>query len=297
MDAADTNTAEMRSPCDSPAGAARQLPWREQLRRRRGWQWVQLGWSMSPEWSRVEVAVPRLSPMLQAVRIVHLSDLHLKRRWPAALEWLLERLREHPPQLLLITGDLVEDLLDHRPALPLVRRFAEGLRASWGVFAIAGNHDGDLLGPRLGGWGIEYIDGRYVRLGGPEGQAGIELIGLPGVRRSDLDDAFLERIPPRLPGVPRIVLGHFPDQVHAVRRLEADLMLAGHTHGGQICLPGGRAVMSHDSLPKQMARGQHRFGRTLLVVSRGLGTTRLPIRVFCPPQVVEVTLRRGRAEE
>jgi len=286
----------MRPPCDSQAGAAMEMPGHEQLPRRRGLQWVQLGWSMSPQWSRIDVPVPQLSPMLQAVRIVHLSDLHLKKRWPASLQRLLERLRANPPHLLLITGDFVEDLLDHRPALPLVRRFAEGLSARWGVFAIAGNHDGDLLGPRLGGWGIEYIDGRYVRLGGADGQAAIELIGLPGVRRSDLDEAFLERIPPRLPGAPRIVLGHFPDQVHAARRLGADLMLAGHTHGGQICLPGGRALMSHDSLPKQMARGQHRFGKTLLVVSRGLGTTRLPVRVFCPPQVVELTLRRARAE-
>ncbi|WP_428939973.1 metallophosphoesterase [Fontivita pretiosa] len=267
------------------------------MQQRRGWPWVQFGWSMSLEWSHIELAVPHLSPALQAVRIVHLSDLHLKRRWPASLERVLERLHENPPHLLLITGDFVEDLLDHRPALPLVRRFAEGLRARWGVFAIAGNHDGDLLGPRLPGWGIEYIDRRYVCLGGRDGQAAIELIGLPGVRRSDLDAEFLEGIPPRLPGVPRIVLGHFPDQVRVVSRLEADLMLAGHTHGGQICLPGGRALMSHDSLPKHMARGQHRFGRTLLVVSRGLGTTRFPIRAFCPPQVVEITLTRARAEQ
>jgi predicted MPP superfamily phosphohydrolase len=86
-------------------------------------------------------------------------------------------------------------------------------------------------------------------------------------------------------------LGHYPDQVRFVSHVAApDLMLVGHTHGGQICLPGGRALLTHDYLPKRMARGVHHFGQTLLIVNRGFGWTRLRLRVFCPAEVVELRL-------
>jgi predicted MPP superfamily phosphohydrolase len=91
--------------------------------------------------------------------------------------------------------------------------------------------------------------------------------------------------------VPRIVLAHYPDQVRFVSHTaKPDVMLTGHTHGGQICLPGGRALMTHDYLPKRMARGSHRFGPTLLIVNRGFGWTKFPVRVFCPAQVIELRL-------
>jgi predicted MPP superfamily phosphohydrolase len=118
----------------------------------------------------------------------------------------------------------------------------------------------------------------------------MELIGLAGVKRRMFDPHFMAGLPPRQPGVPRIVLGHFPDQVRLIEPLGADVMLAGHTHGGQICLPNQRALISHDSLPKHMARGCHRVGQTLLVVNRGFGMTRWPVRLFCPAEVIELNL-------
>jgi len=92
--------------------------------------------------------------------------------------------------------------------------------------------------------------------------------------------------------VPRIVLCHYPDLIRpAAATIAPDLYLAGHTHGGQICLPGERAILSHDSLAKSMCKGAHGYEGTCLIVSRGFGFSTLPLRVFCPAEVVEIELR------
>lgn len=255
--------------------------------------WLQIARAGAFEVNHLDVAVAGLPQALQHLRIVHITDLHLTGRWMPAHSRLVERLQAHPPDLILFTGDFVDHIFDHRPALPVLERFVSQLPSRLGKFAITGNHDGDLLGPHLGRLGVNYIDRRYVVL--DSGDAAIELVGLPGVRRRNFDPGFIAGIPPRRAGVPRIVLSHFPDHVTLIQPLRADVMLAGHTHGGQVCLPNRRPLVTHDSLPKAMARGAHRVGSTLLVVNRGFGTTRWPIRVFCPAEVIELRLVRGEA--
>lgn len=236
----------------------------------------------------MEIAIPELPAILQGVRIIHLSDIHLRARWEPAYDQFLSRLRADPPDLLLFTGDLVDEKLDHRAALGTAERFVTQLTARMGVFGTTGNHDGDLIGPRLRAWNMQFINRRFVRLDG--GSAAIDLIGLPTVRRTNFDPLWLASLPNHQPGMPRIILGHYPDQVRYIAPARADLMLCGHTHGGQVCLPGGRALMTHDELPKRMARGAHRFGSTTLVVNRGFGMTKWPIRFFCPPEVIDIRL-------
>ena len=106
----------------------------------------------------------------------------------------------------------------------------------------------------------------------------------------DLDAAYVASLPARTPGVVRIVLSHYPDHVRRIRPLEADLMLAGHTHGGQVCLPGGRPLITHDKLPRPYHHGVHRFEKTWVIVSRGFGFASPPVRLFCPAEVVQITL-------
>jgi predicted MPP superfamily phosphohydrolase len=250
--------------------------------------WLQIGSLSGFEWNRLDLPVHHLPPALQNLRIIHLTDLHLTGRWDRAYDQLIARVNDDPPSLILFTGDFVDHVLDHRPALPVLERLVSQLKARLGRYAVTGNHDGDLLGPRLPSWGVNLMNSRYARLESEE--ASIELIGLPGIRRRHFDPEFIASIPAHQPGVARIVLGHFPDQVALIQPLKADVMLSGHTHGGQICLPNRRALISHDTLPKSMARGTHRVGETLLVVNRGFGMTRWPIRLFCPAEVIELRL-------
>jgi predicted MPP superfamily phosphohydrolase len=121
----------------------------------------------------------------------------------------------------------------------------------------------------------------------------VELIGLPGTTRLDYDENGLGAAAARRPGTVRIVLCHYPDLFLAARTLEPDLYLAGHSHGGQICLPGGYPVARHNSMPRRFCREVHRLGRTWYVINHGFGYTGIPLRLFCPSEVVELILAPG----
>lgn len=253
--------------------------------------WLELGGPRGFHWSRYELPVPGLPTQFQGLRILHLSDLHIKKKWRSQFDELISRIGQEAPDLILITGDFVESKHNHSAALPHVLRLVAELKAPLGCFGTLGNHDRYSLEPELDGSGVMIIEGRRHVIERDEAQ--LELIGLPGVEREDLTIEVLDRFPPRQFGVPRIVLSHFPDHLRKAAALRPDLFLAGHTHGGQVCLPGGYPILRHDSLPRRLCRGVHRVANTWLVVTRGLGSTDLPIRLFCPPQVIELTLTRG----
>ena len=233
--------------------------------------------------------MPNLPAALHGLRVIHLTDLHVRGPWHAAYDKLLDRVRRAAGDLLLFTGDFVDNKRNHVPALPAVRRLADGFTAKRGCYAILGNHDRLHFGPRLRETPIDLISGerREIDVGG----ATIELIGLPGSIRKELPPTFVGTMPPPPNGdgrTLRIVLSHFPDHLRRTAGLRPHLFLAGHTHGGQVCLPGGVPIIKHDSLPRRYCRGVHRVGDTWLVVGRGFGSTTLPIRVFCPPEVIEI---------
>jgi predicted MPP superfamily phosphohydrolase len=71
--------------------------------------------------------------------------------------------------------------------------------------------------------------------------------------------------------------------------LDADFFLAGHTHGGQICLPGGWPLITHDRMPRRYSKGIFRFDGTWYIVSRGFGFAGVPVRINCPAEVAEIT--------
>jgi uncharacterized protein len=262
--------------------------------RAEGRLWLQLARLSGLEWTRVELPVPNLPPAVEGLRVLHLTDFHLRRRWYKAFDTMLSRIADDPPDLLLSTGDYVEDKKDYRPALPLVLRLVAGFRARLGCFGIVGNHDGPRLASELDGTNLTMIVGRrHVVEVGDGGGAGVELIGIPGVKRKDLDPGFIPSQPPRRHRLLRIVLSHFPDHLKRAKSLEADLFLAGHTHGGQVCLPGRVPIIKHDSLARRLCRGVHRVGQTWLVVGRGMGFSGLPLRAFCPPQAIELVLTRA----
>lgn len=259
------------------------------LRPRRG-PVVQIGSLAGYEWNRVELTIPAMNPALTGLRIVHLTDLHLRKHWPAELGEVVEKINADPPDLVCITGDFVDDKNNHQRALPVVEKLVRTLQPRHGVFAVVGNHDGDLLAPRLASWGVNLLMHRRaeVSING----ATVELIGLPGPDRVDFDERFVASQPPRRDDVPRIVLCHYPDLFWSARPLYPDLYLAGHTHGGQICLPSEKAIITHDRLARKYAKGAHAVKGTCLVVGRGFGFTTMPVRVNCPAEVIEVVLKR-----
>lgn len=243
------------------------------------------------EWNRVDLPIRNLPDALVGTMILHLSDIHLHKRWWTALDVLIERIRSAEADLLLITGDFVNDKVDHSFAVPMAHRLLGQLPARLGTFAILGNHDTLRFAPQFAGTPVNLIDGGRATV--CRNGATIELIGLPGVDRELLDELWLDSLPKRQPDVPRIILSHYPDALLRVKGLEPDIVLAGHTHGGQCCLPGGRPLITHDSLPKQYSKGIHWMNGTWLIVNRGFGFAGIPLRVFCPSEVIEIHLKQA----
>ena len=251
--------------------------------------WVELFRVRHLQWSPYTLAVPGLPPALHGLRVLHLTDVHITPVWMPAWDTLLARVAADPPDLICLTGDFVEHKHDPVPALPNVRRFVNGLRSRLGVYATLGNHDGDVLATYAGDWPVRLLCNETVRLTGDD--ASLELFGAHGVERHDPSPRVLAGLGPKPPGTLRIGLAHYPDQVEPLAGAGADVVLAGHTHGGQVCLPGGWPLMTHDSLPRRLSRGVHRVdGRTWLAVGRGLGFSSYPVRAFCPAEAVELTL-------
>lgn len=250
--------------------------------------WIQIASLFGFEWRRATLPIDGLPESLAGYRILHLTDFHFRTKWSRAYDQLHERIREDPPGLLLVGGDYVEDKRNYAPALPRVRRLLSGLRYRDGCFGVLGNHDGDI-GPHIDGQNIRLIDRQRLVVDVQGGQ--IELIGLPRLgKNTGPDQPFIDALPAKTPGVPRIVLSHYSDYLHRTPKAAPDLFLAGHTHGGQCCLPGGIALLKHTSLPRRMVRGIHRVGNTWFVANRGMGFSSMELRVFCPSEVVEITL-------
>jgi predicted MPP superfamily phosphohydrolase len=249
--------------------------------------WLQLTVPRGFEWNRYRLPIPNLPSAFDGFRIVQIADLHLRAFWSDVYDHLIARVRQEAPDVIFMTGDLVNNKRDHTKEAPFAHRLVSQLHAPHGIFGVLGNHDQYALPPKMEGSGIRFLHRRHlIQVNGAQ----LEIIGLPGVVRSDVTRTVLDRFPPKDDRVPRLILSHYPDILRKAEFLRPDVYFAGHTHGGQICLPGGIPIIRHDSLPRRLTSGVHKVKDTWLVVSRGLGFTTLPIRLFCPAEVIEVTL-------
>jgi predicted MPP superfamily phosphohydrolase len=271
-----------------PAGQI--LPLEPIIRRDRIGPRLQILTAKGFEWVDAQIPIPHLPPELEGFRLLHVSDIHARRLWDPAWDELIARVQADPPDFIVYTGDFVDNKQKTRQSMPLVRRLVNSLKSRLGAAAILGNHDGDLLGPPLASLNLTLLDHRRLAL--HSGSATLEFIGVAGVDRKDFDPVFLRSLGRKGPGTVRIALSHYPDLIRRSRFLELDLFLAGHTHGGQVCLPGGIPIIRHDSLPAKLISGIHRVYDTWLVSNPGIGFSGLPVRLFCPAQVIEIRLRR-----
>jgi predicted MPP superfamily phosphohydrolase len=242
------------------------------------------------ELESVAIKLDKLPRELDGFTIVQLSDIHVglyvsERELNAGLE-LVKKAR---PDIVVLTGDLV----DHDPRYaPLLGRFARSLRgiARRGVFAIPGNHDyyagaSEVL-HNLREAGTEVLLNRHVQLGDAKGfvLGGVDdVVGAGyGSQGPDLGSAFAGANP----DLARVLLSHNPSFYKAAHA-HADLVLSGHTHGGQITLFVNPAelVLRHG-----LVRGLYAHGDSQIYVNRGFGTAGPPARVGSPPEVSKLIL-------
>ena len=250
-------------------------------------QWV--------EGRELEIGVPGLPAELDGLTILHLTDFHagtpsLNVR---AVRKAVEMGVRWQPDLVALTGDI----LSHARARNAVVSAMERLRPPLGIFAVLGNHDvGDTHDPFSRGivideWGdapVTLLRDRsaVVEWHGCE----IELAGVDPRLYAEGRNRPPEQLFTR-PGALRVLLSHFPEIPAEMPAGTCALSLCGHLHGGQICLPGpsGKVRLSHRSY--RYDEGVFEEPETTVVVSRGLGTTLVPFRLFARPEVSLLRLR------
>ena len=240
------------------------------------------------EVTRHEVFIDDLPASFDGYRIAFLTDTHIVSfmRERFYREVVAQAMRFEPDAVIL-GGDFVTFGRD----IPLMADILGQLRGKDGVFAILGNHDYwagaerivDLLTSR----GVQFVTNRSVVLS--KGNDRLHLLGIDEMYRGTPDVAAA------FAGVdgPSVGVSHHPDIIDLVDARRIDLLLCGHTHGGQIRFPFFGPVVVPSVHEGQYAAGFHRVRGVLMYVSRGVGAVP-PLRILCRPEVATFVLRRGK---
>jgi len=269
-------------------------------------------------WRLREYEIELLPAGSESVRLLHLSDIHIAPDQPDKAAWV-QSLAKLKPDLVVNTGDNLSDV----DAVPLAIAALEPLFDFAGAF-VWGSNDyfapqarnplRYLLGPskapskprrpiELSPLAERFAKAGWLDLNNQAGDLSLggTRIGLLGLNDPHEGLADFESLPQQANQLAsaELVIGvaHAPylSVIEGFARHGAELVLAGHTHGGQVCLPGGRALVSNCDLPPKFARGLSGWGfdghETMLHVSAGIGTSKYAqYRLFCPPEASLITL-------
>jgi predicted MPP superfamily phosphohydrolase len=239
------------------------------------------------------IIIPRLDPTLDGLIIAHLSDLHFSGRiGKAFFDEVMEQTNAMQADLIAITGDLV----DKRPCIDWIPDTLGQLKSRHGVYYVLGNHDKRVpvveLRNALKSAGLIDVGGRWQTLKMRGKQillAGNELPWFGPAADMSKRPALDREAPPLT-----IALVHTPDQYGWAKRNDFDLMLAGHTHGGQVQLPLIGAVFAPSRHGVKYASGTFHEVPTVMHVSQGVSSL-LPLRWNCRPELAKLVLRSASA--
>ncbi|MEI9935713.1 MAG: metallophosphoesterase [Pseudomonadota bacterium] len=239
---------------------------------------------------RMTVVIAGLPPEFEGYRIAQLSDLHVGSFDPKAraLEWVAMS-NALEPDLVAVTGDLVTS---GRGFYRDVAEALGALRATDGVFVSMGNHDqsnNDELTRLVAEHGPTVLrnSSQVIR----RGAASLNVAGIDG--RIATAPEVTRTVQECAPNAPVVLLAHYPWTFSAAAAAGADLILTGHTHGGQLGVPFLSQRFNLARLTGQRSRGLVHSGKTAMYVNAGLGTTGPPMRLAVPPEIALITLRRA----
>ena len=232
------------------------------------------------------IVSPRLPRAFDGFTILQLSDLHVEMS-EAAMDRVVALLEGTSYDLCVLTGDYrAKTWGPHEAAILGVARVRDVVRGE--VYGVLGNHDTILMVPALEAVGITMLinEGKIIERAGER----IHLAGIDDAhyyRMDNLDKAAAD-IPP---GAFSILITHTPEIYRQAAHADFDVLLSGHTHGGQICLPGRIPITLDSVLPRSMGAGAWRYHDMIGYTSVGAGSSVVPVRFNCPP---EITLHRLR---
>ncbi|MFC1761820.1 metallophosphoesterase [Planctomycetota bacterium] len=236
----------------------------------------------------IELRFTNLPRAFDGYRLLLLTDLHIDGNEPL-VERVLEKTSTLEYDLCLLGGDYAfPNNCESTRATTLMTRITQHLTQQSRVVGILGNHDRYSMAECLSATGVEMLineytcvekDGACLYLSGLDDGHYFKSADIGQASTGISEDAF------------KIILGHTPEMATEAARAGYHLYLAGHTHGGQVCLPGGIALVTCATIPRRMLKGMWLKQGMIGYTCRGTGTSGLPVRFYCPPEITCLTLR------
>lgn len=226
------------------------------------------------------ITLRRLPPAFDAFTLLQISDLHLDMAddFPHVL---IDAVRQVDYDLCVLTGDFkAETSGPYEAALRALQQVRIHLKGE--VYAVLGNHDTICMVPGMESMGIRVLLNEQVAL-----RRGGEVIYLAGIDdphyyRADNIEKAGDEIPD---AALSILLAHSPEIYRHAAHADFDVMLCGHTHAGQLCLPGGVALMCNAACPREYCKGAWRYHNLSGYTSAGSGACVVDLRLNCPPEI------------
>lgn len=231
-------------------------------------------------------------------KILHISDFHNKNFHGK----LISKIVEINPDIIVITGDLIDR---RKTDLNVAEEFIKSITKIAKTYYVSGNHEQlsihyTKLKEILYKHGVVNLDDKYIKINNRDKKIGITGVAAPVLLRGDKEennnDKHIKKILQKLTENSNtnfnILLAHRPEQIHIYKEFDFDLVFSGHAHGGQIRIPFIGGILSPDQgLFPKYSQGIHKEGPTSMVVSRGLGNSLFPFRIFNRPELVVVELK------
>lgn len=231
-----------------------------------------------------------LPEKFNGLKILHLSDIHVE-GIPDRGESLINKISSLNYDLCLITGDYrFLSIGDYLPTIEKVKAITNSIKCRHGIIGILGNHDSIDMVPGLESIGIRMLineshnlieNNEYIWIAGVDNPSFHTCASMTTTLRQIPEQEFT------------ILLAHSPGLLREARRRNIDYYLCGHTHGGQLCLPGGKPIITKAKSERPYAIGAWNYKGMKGYTSRGIGTAGLPVRLNCPPEITIHTLIRS----
>jgi uncharacterized protein len=230
----------------------------------------------------------KLPPRFEGFTILHISDTHVDMNQRAMLR-LAELVEGLQYDACVLTGDFrAKTFGPYDPALKGMAKLVGHLKQP--IFGVLGNHDTIQMLPGLEAMGIRMLQNECELI--RRGDQSIYLAGIDDAHYFRVDN--IEKAASQIPdGAFAMLLSHTPEIYRQAAHAGFDLLLSGHTHGGQICLPGSIPITLDSVLPRRMGAGAWRYGRMLGYTSVGAGSSVVAVRYNCLPEITLHRLSRG----
>ena len=226
------------------------------------------------------VRLPGLPACFDGFTLLHISDMHIDMN-SGAMHRLIELLQDIDYDICVLTGDYRGATFgSFKETLEGIAQVRAHLKKP--VYGVLGNHDSIQMVPSLEDMGIRMLLNESVII--EHGNGHFHLVGIDDAHYFRVDN--IEKATAEVPHHEcSVLLSHTPEIYRLAAHADFDLMLSGHTHGGQICLPGSIPITIDSKLPRSMASGPWTYKSMTGYTSVGVGSSVVPVRFNCPPEI------------